>query len=71
MDAGVFSFIDPSEERLPFLVLSIYFPEDVRALSRLCVKNLPKYANENRLREFFSQKGEVTDAKLMRTRQDS
>ncbi|XP_074570750.1 multiple RNA-binding domain-containing protein 1 [Curcuma longa] len=37
-------------------------------MSRLCVKNLPKYANENRLREFFSQKGEVTDAKLMRTR---
>ncbi|XP_042427118.1 multiple RNA-binding domain-containing protein 1-like [Zingiber officinale] len=37
-------------------------------MSRLCVKNLPKYADENRLREFFSQKGEVTDAKLMRTR---
>ncbi|KAK4347679.1 hypothetical protein RND71_034018 [Anisodus tanguticus] len=36
-------------------------------MSRLCVKNLPKYVAEDRLREFFSQKGEVTDAKLMRT----
>nr|CAD1827624.1 unnamed protein product [Ananas comosus var. bracteatus] len=37
-------------------------------VSRLCVKNLPKYVNEDRLREFFSQKGEVTDAKIMRTK---
>lgn len=37
-------------------------------MSRICVKNLPKYANEDRLREFFSQKGEITDAKLMRTK---
>lgn len=37
-------------------------------MSRLCVKNLPKYVAEDRLREFFSQKGEVTDAKLMRTK---
>ncbi|XP_059656876.1 multiple RNA-binding domain-containing protein 1 isoform X2 [Cornus florida] len=37
-------------------------------MSRICVKNLPKYAAEDRLREFFSQKGEVTDAKLMRTK---
>ncbi|KMS99233.1 hypothetical protein BVRB_2g046710 [Beta vulgaris subsp. vulgaris] len=37
--------------------------------SRICVKNVPKYVNEDRLREFFSQKGEVTDAKLMRTRE--
>lgn len=36
-------------------------------MSRICVKNLPKYVVEDRLREFFSQKGEVTDAKLMRT----
>lgn len=36
-------------------------------MSRICVKNLPRYAKEDRLREFFSQKGEVTDAKLMRT----
>ncbi|XP_042026020.1 multiple RNA-binding domain-containing protein 1-like [Salvia splendens] len=37
-------------------------------MSRICVKNLPKYAAEEHLREFFSQKGEVTDAKLMRTK---
>ncbi|XP_006827686.3 LOW QUALITY PROTEIN: multiple RNA-binding domain-containing protein 1 [Amborella trichopoda] len=36
--------------------------------SRICVKNLPKYVTEDRLREFFSQKGEITDAKLMRTK---
>ncbi|KAF3328058.1 multiple RNA-binding domain-containing protein 1 [Carex littledalei] len=35
--------------------------------SRICVKSLPKYANEERLREFFSRKGEVTDAKVIRT----
>ncbi|KAJ0980850.1 hypothetical protein J5N97_009105 [Dioscorea zingiberensis] len=38
------------------------------AMSRLCVKNLPKYVNEERLRDFFSQKGELTDVKLMRTK---
>ncbi|KAK1422809.1 hypothetical protein QVD17_18098 [Tagetes erecta] len=38
------------------------------SLSRICVKNLPKHATEERLRDYFSQKGEVTDAKLMRTR---
>ncbi|XP_011096857.1 multiple RNA-binding domain-containing protein 1 isoform X1 [Sesamum indicum] len=37
-------------------------------MSRICVKNLPKYVAEDRLRDFFSQKGEVTDAKLMRTK---
>eukprot|EP00798_Chlamydomonas_sp_ICE-L_P010822 gene10822-16908_t len=36
--------------------------------SRLCIKNIPKYALENRLREHFSQKGEVTDVKVMKTR---
>ncbi|MBA0569752.1 hypothetical protein Golob_003463, partial [Gossypium lobatum] len=36
--------------------------------SRICVKNLPKHVAEDRLRDFFSQKGEVTDAKLMRTK---
>lgn len=36
-------------------------------MSRICVKNLPKYIAEDRLRDFFSQKGEVTDAKIMRT----
>ncbi|KAK1304495.1 Polyadenylate-binding protein RBP47C' [Acorus calamus] len=37
-------------------------------MSRLCVKNLPKYVAEDRLRDFFSQKGEVTDVKLIRTK---
>jgi hypothetical protein len=36
--------------------------------SRLCIKNLPKYVNEAKLREHFSAKGEVTDVKVMRTR---
>ncbi|XP_058072276.1 multiple RNA-binding domain-containing protein 1 [Magnolia sinica] len=36
-------------------------------MSRICVKNIPKYIAEDRLRDFFSQKGEVTDAKIMRT----
>ncbi|KAI4372643.1 hypothetical protein MLD38_010847 [Melastoma candidum] len=37
-------------------------------MSRICVKNLPKYAAEDRLREVFSQKGEITDVKVMRTK---
>jgi multiple RNA-binding domain-containing protein 1 len=36
--------------------------------SRVCVKNLPKYVDDARLREHFAAKGEVTDAKVMRTR---
>ncbi|TVU15799.1 hypothetical protein EJB05_39337 [Eragrostis curvula] len=36
--------------------------------SRLCVKNLPKGTDERRLREVFSRKGEVTDAKVIRTK---
>ncbi|CAD6259656.1 unnamed protein product [Miscanthus lutarioriparius] len=36
--------------------------------SRLCVKNLPKGADERRLREVFSRKGEVTDTKVIRTK---
>lgn len=36
--------------------------------SRLCVKNLPKYVDESRLKEFFSAKGEVTDVKVLRTK---
>ncbi|KAL6502396.1 hypothetical protein OROHE_024674 [Orobanche hederae] len=36
--------------------------------SRICVKSLPKYVAEDRLRDHFSQKGEVTDAKIMRTK---
>ncbi|WVY91495.1 hypothetical protein V8G54_037009 [Vigna mungo] len=36
--------------------------------SRICVKNLPKHVAEDELREFFSEKGIITDVKLMRTK---
>ncbi|KAF8041940.1 hypothetical protein BT93_A0519 [Corymbia citriodora subsp. variegata] len=36
-------------------------------MSRICVKNLPNYVAEDRLRDLFSQKGEIKDVKLMRT----
>ena len=32
------------------------------------MKNLPKYIDDNRLRTLFSEKGEITDVKLMRTK---
>ncbi|KAL6531966.1 hypothetical protein OROGR_013936 [Orobanche gracilis] len=38
-------------------------------MSRICVKNLPEHVLEDRLREHFSQEGgEITDIKLMRTK---
>ena len=36
------------------------------ATSRLIVKNIPKHITEERLREHFSTKGFVTDAKIMK-----
>lgn len=36
-------------------------------MSRLIVKNLPKELSEDKFREHFAKKGEVTDAKLMKT----
>ncbi|KAL9555733.1 hypothetical protein MBANPS3_002230 [Mucor bainieri] len=36
-------------------------------VSRLIVKNLPKELSEEKFREHFAKKGEVTDAKLMKT----
>ena len=36
--------------------------------SRVCVKNLPKYVTEKRLREHFAAKGEVTDVKVLKTK---
>ncbi|CAJ1971923.1 unnamed protein product [Sphenostylis stenocarpa] len=39
-----------------------------RVMSRICVKNLPKHVAEDELREFFSEKGIITDVKLMRTK---
>jgi multiple RNA-binding domain-containing protein 1 len=40
-------------------------------VSRLCVKNLPKHCDEKRLRQHFAQSGEgdVTDARVMRTKE--
>ncbi|XP_048601476.1 multiple RNA-binding domain-containing protein 1-like [Brassica napus] len=38
-------------------------------MSRICVKNLPKEVAEARLRDVFSKKGEITDAKLLRSRE--
>lgn len=35
--------------------------------SRICVKNLPRYVVEDRLKDFFTRKGEITDAKIMQT----
>jgi multiple RNA-binding domain-containing protein 1 len=35
--------------------------------SRICVKNIPAYITEDRLRDQFSAKGEVTDVKIMKT----
>ncbi|CAJ2657206.1 unnamed protein product [Trifolium pratense] len=37
-------------------------------MSRICVRNLPKYVVEDRLRQLFSEKGEITEVKLMRTK---
>ncbi|CCE72830.1 Piso0_000426 [Millerozyma farinosa CBS 7064] len=37
-------------------------------MSRIIVKGLPKYLTEERLRQHFSQRGDVTDVKIMRKR---
>lgn len=36
--------------------------------SRVFVKGFPKHITDERLREHFSEKGEVTDAKVLKTR---
>ena len=36
--------------------------------SRLCVKNIPKYLTDQRLKDHFAAKGEVTDVKILKTR---
>ncbi|KAF9971065.1 hypothetical protein BGZ73_006026 [Actinomortierella ambigua] len=43
-----------------------YYGMAIQGLSRLIVKNLPKHLTEERFREHFGSKGEVTDAKLMK-----
>jgi multiple RNA-binding domain-containing protein 1 len=42
--------------------------EDTPISTRLCVKGLPKYVNEKRLKEHFAAKGAVTDVKILRTK---
>lgn len=37
-------------------------------MSRLIVKGIPKYYTEEKLRDFFGKQGDVTDVKLMKTR---
>lgn len=39
----------------------------LRRSSRIIVKNLPKQTTDQRLREHFAQKGEITDVRLMYT----
>jgi multiple RNA-binding domain-containing protein 1 len=36
--------------------------------SRLCIKNIPKYLPEQRLKDHFSTKGQVTDVKILKAR---
>lgn len=48
-----------------------YYGEDQEPAppsSRLCVKNLPKHLKDDRLREHFAARGEVTDVKILKTR---
>ena len=52
------------EEPLP------YYGEDQEPAppsSRLCVKNIPKHLKDDRLREHFAERGEVTDVKILKT----
>lgn len=42
-------------------------PAEDKPSTRLCIKNFPKYVNEDRLRKHFGLKGEVTDIKIMKT----
>lgn len=36
--------------------------------SRLCIKNIPKYVQEQRLKDHFAGRGQVTDVKILKTR---
>lgn len=38
-------------------------------MSRLFVRGIPKYVTEDRLKEHFSEKGEITDVRIMRTKE--
>jgi len=37
--------------------------------TRICVKNVPKHVTESRLKEFFGQHGQVTDVRIVKTKQ--
>lgn len=37
-------------------------------MSRVCVKNIPRYITDEKLREHFASRGEVTDAKVIKTK---
>eukprot|EP00983_Pelagomonas_calceolata_P092552 1157681-Pelagomonas_calceolata.AAC.1 len=43
-------------------------PPPTLITSRLCIKNVPKDMTVPKLREHFAAKGEVTDAKILKTR---
>jgi hypothetical protein len=60
---------DAQECALAYPFATMASAEGVAASSsRICVKNLPAHADVVRLREHFSARGEVTDAKILRTR---
>jgi hypothetical protein len=52
---------EPQQEPLPALA-------EEPPTSRLCIKNIPKYLPEQRLKDHFSVKGQVTDIKILKTR---
>jgi len=43
-------------------------PKGATPSTRVIVKNIPKWANEARLREHFASAGEVTDCKIQKTK---
>jgi hypothetical protein len=54
--------LDPNfEASTSHLILS-------RSKSRILVKNIPKHLKEDRLKQIFSAKGEITDVKILRTK---
>ncbi|KAL1936134.1 hypothetical protein VTP01DRAFT_268 [Rhizomucor pusillus] len=56
-----------SVQTTSILALLFSLPTSFRNRSRIIVKNLPKYLTEEQLKDHFAAKGQVTDAKLMRT----
>ncbi|CAO3589220.1 unnamed protein product [Absidia cylindrospora] len=50
-----------------FLTLLYFIYYSIQIMSRLIIKNLPKDLSDEKFRTHFATKGEVTDARLMRT----